>query len=224
MQFWIEGSPEQVIRVANAGLADAIATNPAIMERWTADGLSLEKVVARVCAKVNVPVYVQLHGPGADDFLHEMDSLRRISELIHPKLVATHEGMVAAKRMASDNLKPLVTTVATLNQAYLAARANAAYVAPYVGRIIDAGHDAYQLVSDILHMYERHHVTTQIAAASIRSPEQAMMMLRAGAPILVMQHDVFLKLVDAPLTSDWIDQFEMNWRNIPLTLAHSSTG
>ncbi|MFN8379421.1 MAG: transaldolase family protein [Anaerolineae bacterium] len=218
MEFWIEGSVEQVIRVANDGLADAIATNPSIVEKWTAGGLTLENVVAQVCGEVDVPVYVQLHGPTVDAFLREMDSLRQISHLIHPKLVATHEGMAAARRIAADGLKPLITTIATINQAYLAARANAAFVAPYVGRIDAAGIDASQLVSDIARMYERHHVPTQIAAASIRSPEQASAMLIAGAPVLVMQHDVFMKLVEAPLTSDWIAQFEKNWSHIPHAL------
>jgi transaldolase len=218
MEFWIEGTPEQAIQAANYGLADAIATNPAIMERWTADGRTLEDVVAYVSGSVNVPLYVQLHGPTPDDYLREMDTLRRIAANIHPKLVATHAGMAAAHRIAADGLKPLITTVATLNQAYLAARAGAAYVAPYIGRIQDANVDAYGLVSDIAAMYARHDVTTQIAAASIRSPEQAEAVLRAGAPVLVMQYDVLMRLNDSPLTQAWIEGFEQNWLNIPHAL------
>jgi transaldolase len=221
MELWIEGSVEEVIRVANDGLADAIATNPAIIERWTAQGQALETVVAQVCDQVNVPVFVQLHGPTVDAFLWEMDRLRKISSLIYPKLVATHAGMAAARRIAADGLKPLVTTIATVNQAYVAARANAAYVAPYIGRIADAQIDVYQLVSDIVAMYERHHVSTRIAAASIRSPEQAEQVLRAGAPILVMQHDVFVRLLDSDLTQDWIDRFETNWAKIPHSLGEA---
>ncbi|MFN8378965.1 MAG: hypothetical protein U0452_09860 [Anaerolineae bacterium] len=84
MEFWIKGSVEQVIRVTNDGLAD-IATNPSIVEKWTAGGLTLENVVAQVCGEVDVPAYVQSR-PHADAFLREMDSLRQISHLIHPKL------------------------------------------------------------------------------------------------------------------------------------------
>lgn len=216
MEFWIEGSVEQVIEVANNGLADAIATNPAIIDRWTQDGQSLEQVVAKVCGGVNVPVFVQLRGPTIDDFLRDMDRLRAISPLIQPKLVATHAGMAAARRIAADGLKPLITTIATTNQAFLAARANAAYVAPYIGRLADADASmAYQLVSDIANMYAQHSVSTQIAAASIRSPEQAEMVLLAGAPILVMQHDVFERMLDSDFTTDWIARFDQNWARIP---------
>ena len=215
MEFWIEGTIAQVIEVASQGLADAIATNPAIMERWTADGQTLEQVVAEVCAQTFVPVYVQLRGPTTDAYLREMDSLRRISDRIQPKLVATHEGMAAARRIAADGLRPLITTISTLNQAYLAARANAAYVAPYIGRIEDSGADPCQLVSEIAALYQRHGIATQIAAASIRSPQQAEAVLRAGAPVLVMQYDVFRQLPEAPLTHAWIEGFDGNWTRIP---------
>lgn len=214
LELWIEGSPDEVVEVANSGLAAAIATNPSIMERWTADGRSMEWLIAYVCERVSVPVFVQLHGPTVDAYLSEMEALRRISDKIQPKLVATHAGLAAAKRIAAQGLKPLITTVATLNQAFLAASAGAAYIAPYVGRIEDAGVDVYQLISDITSMYQRHGVSTQIAAASIRTPQQAEAVLRAGAPIAVMQYGVYQQLLDSPLTSDWIERFEANWAQI----------
>lgn len=215
LELWIEGTPDEVIEVANSGLAAAIATNPSIMERWTADGQPMEELVAYVCERVEVPVYVQLHGPTVDDYLREMDLLRTISDKIHPKLVATHAGIAATKRIAAQGLKPLVTTISTLNQAFLSAAANAAYVAPYVGRIEDSGVDAYQLISDIASMYQRHGAGTQIAAASIRTPEQCEAVLRAGAPIAVMQYGVFQQLLASDMTQNWIDRFEANWQNIP---------
>ena len=215
LELWIEGTPDEVIEVANDGLASAIATNPSIIERWTADGRSMESLIAYVCERVEVPVYVQLHGPTIDDYLREMDALRRISDTIHPKLVATHAGIAATRRIAEQGLKPLVTTVSTLNQAFLSASVNAAYVAPYVGRIDDAGVDAYQLIADIALMYQRHGSRTEIAAASIRTPQQAEAVLRAGASVLVMQYGVYQELLESDLTQTWIDQFEANWRKIP---------
>ena len=218
LELWIEGTPEQVIKAANDGLASAIATNPQIMEQWTADGNSLENVVAQVCEAVPVPVFVQLHGPTLDDYLREMESLRMISDQIQPKLVATHAGIAAGRRLATQGMKPLITTIATVNQAFMAASADAAYIAPYIGRIVDAEVDAYQLVADIAVMYQRHQIKTRIAAASVRSPEQAEKVLLAGAPILVMQYDVFLQLLDSDLTANWITRFEKNWEQIPNSL------
>lgn len=214
LELWIEGSPDEVIEVANSGLAAAIATNPSIMERWTAGGKTMEWLIAYVCERVQVPVYVQLHGPTVDAYLDEMSALRQISRKIHPKLVATHAGMAAAKHIAEQGLKPLITTVATLNQAFLAASAGAAYVAPYVGRIADAGVDAYDLIRAIAEMYQRHGASTQIAAASIRTPQQAEAVLRAGAPIAVMQYAVYQQLLSSALTDDWIARFEANWEKI----------
>ena len=214
LELWIEGTPDQVVEVANEGLAAAIATNPGIMARWTAGGQSMESLIAYVCERVNVPVYVQLHGPTVADYLREMDALRRISDKIHPKLVATRAGLAATKQIAASGLKPLVTTISTLNQAFLSAAADAAYIAPYVGRIQDAGVDAYALIADIARMYAQNGISTQIAAASIRTPEQAESVLRAGAPIAVMQYEVYQRLLDSNMTQNWIDAFEANWTQI----------
>jgi transaldolase len=221
MELWIEGSIEQVVEVANSGLAGAIATNPSIIERWVADGNSLEYVIEQVCDQVNVPVYVQLRGPTTDDFLREMDRLAAISDKIQPKLVATHAGMAAAKQIAQSGGKPLITTISTVNQAYLAAASGAAYVAPYVGRMLKANVDAFRVVSDIIAMYQRHDVATKVTAASITSPEDAEKLLLAGVPILVMQYSVFCCLLDSSLTQTWIENFEANWKNIPYGTSQS---
>ena len=219
LELWIEGSIEQAAEVANSGLAAAIATNPSIMERWTAAGRTLESTVREICERVDVPVYVQLQGPTLDDFLYEMERLRTISLQIQPKLIATLPGIRATKRFADEGLQPLVTTVATISQAFLAASAGAAYVAPYVGRIEDAGVDAYALVSDIARLYAQHNVRTRIAAASIRSAQQAESVLRAGAPIIVTQYDVFQTLLQSQMTQNWIDRFDDNWTRIPYEAA-----
>ncbi|MBK9745155.1 MAG: hypothetical protein IPO91_00105 [Chloroflexi bacterium] len=215
MQLWIEGSIEQVIAVANSGVASAIATNPTIIDRWTSGGQSLEAVVTQVCANVTIPVYVQLHGPTVDEYLREMDHLRAISDRIHPKLVASHAGLAAAKQIADSGLKPLITTVATLNQAYLAACAGASYAAPYVGRLHKAGVDTVKLIGDMVTMYRHSGAATQVAAASISSPQDAEQMLLAGASILVMQYDVYQHMLDSELTAVWIEHFEDNWTHIP---------
>ncbi len=218
MQLWIEGTIEQVIAVANSGVASAIATNPAIIDRWVSGGQSLEDVITHVCHQVDIPVYVQLHGPTVDEYLREMDHLRAISDQIHPKLVATQAGLAAAKTIAESGLKPLITTVATLNQAYLAACAGAAYAAPYVGRMQKAGLDAAHLVGAMVAMYQRSGAVTQVAAASISSPHDAEQLLLAGASILVMQYDVYQHMLDSELTANWIEHFEDNWSRIPYAM------
>lgn len=212
MELWIEGSIEQAVAAVHSGLAAVIATNPSIMARWTATGRTMESVITEVCQKVDVPVYVQLHGPTVDDFLFEMEALRKISSQIHPKLVATQAGIAATKKLKADGLKPLVTTISSVNQAFMAAAAGADYVAPYVGRIVDAGVDAFGLIENITKLYAQNQITTQIAAASIRTPEQAEKSLLAGAPIVVMQYEVFEKLFESPLTQNWIDRFEADWQ------------
>ncbi|MFO7321764.1 MAG: transaldolase family protein [Chloroflexota bacterium] len=216
MELWISGTIEEVAAAANSGLAAAIATNPTLIASWTADGRTLEQVVDDVCRRVNVPVYVQLHGPTTDDYLAELAALRQISPLIQPKLVATHDGIAAAHQIAKQGLRPLVTAVTTVNQAFMAAAAGAAYVAPYLGRIQDAGVDALNLISQIAGLYRQQGVTTGIVAASVRTPFQSEAALLAGASAVVVFYDVFRKLFDSPLTQASIEGFEQDWQRIPV--------
>ena len=214
MELWIEGTIDEVAAATARGLAVTVATNPTIMAQWTAGGRTLEDVVAEVCEKVDVPVYVQLHGPEVKTYLREMEALLRISDLIHPKLVATHTGIEAACRLEKLGRKSLVTAVASVNQAFLAAAAGASYIAPYYGRIDAAGEDAAGLVKNVAELYARHGVKTKIAAASLRNPDQVESAMLAGAHIAVMGNSVFQKLLANNLTQTWIDGFEEDWTKI----------
>lgn len=214
MELWIEGTIDETAKVANSGLAAAIATNPSIMARWTADGRSLVDVVTEITSRVDVPVYVQLHGPDVNQYVREMGRLLKISSQIHPKLVATLEGITAIPYMLEMERDPLITTVASLNQAFMAGTVGTSYIAPYVGRIEDAGRDAMQLMREASALYAKHQIGTKIAAASVRTPNQAKNSLRAGADILVMGYEVYQQLMMDDLTQDWIDGFEENWQSI----------
>ena len=211
MELWIEGTIDEVAAVTASGLAVTVATNPTIMARWTEGGRTLEDVVTEVCKKVDVPVYVQLHGPDVETYLHEMETLLRISDQIHPKLVATHTGIEAACRLEKIGRKTLVTAVASVNQAFLAAAAGISYIAPYYGRIDAAGVDAAGFVKNVAELYARHGVKTQIAAASLRNPKQVESAMLAGAHVAVMGYSVFQQLLANDLTQAWIDGFEEDW-------------
>jgi transaldolase len=211
LELWIEGTIDEVAKATASGLAAGVATNPTIIARWTADGRSLEDVVTEACQRLTVPIYVQLHGPDVETYLREMEALLRISDQIHPKLVATHSGIEAAQRLGQWGRKSLVTAVASVNQAFLAAAAGASYIAPYYGRIEAAGIDAAGFVRDVANLYARHNQKTQIAAASLRSPEQVEAAILAGAHVAVMGYGVFQFLLDNDLTQAWIDGFEKDW-------------
>ncbi len=211
MELWIEASIDEVVAAVQTGLVARVATNPSVIARWTADGRTLEEVVADVCRRVDVPVYVQLHGPDVSGYLSEMEALRRVSDQVRPKLVATPDGIAAARLLAQKGLEPLVTAVCTVNQAFLAAVSGASYIAPYFGRIEDAGEDAAGLIEAIADLYAMNEARTRIVAASVRTPQQAQASLLAGAHAVVVSYPVFQQLFDSPLTQTWIEGFEGDW-------------
>lgn len=216
MEIWISGTIAQVKAAAASGLAAAVATNPTIVADWTRGGRTLESVVSEAADGLNVPLYVQLHGPDLDGYLVEFEALRRISDLIQPKLVATEAGITAAGMLARAGFKPLVTAVCSASQAVLAAAAGASFVAPYLGRITDAGADGIGLVRDIAQLLSSHGSATRIVTASVRSPQQAEAALLAGAHAVVVFDDVFKQMFASALTQASIDGFERDWEQIAL--------
>jgi transaldolase len=214
MHLWIAGSVEEVIRASASGLVGAVVTNPTVIARWTADGRSMDSVLADVVHSVSVPVYVQLHGPDKRSFLRETDSLKKLSPRIVPKLPATREGIETVRELETAGIETLVTTVCSLPQAYAAAVAGASTVCPYVARLNDSGEDAFQLVQMIREMYVRHGVSTKIIPASVRTPEDIAGVLRSGAHGVIIFFNLFEKMFEHKVTRQSLEDFEKDWQSI----------
>ena len=212
MKLWIAGSVAQVKAAAYTGLASAIVTNPTVVAQWTtAERRPFEDIAAELVAETRLPLYIQLHGPSPEAFLAEAEALRRLSPLILPKLPSTTEGLVACRALASRDIPVLVTTVCSVNQAYLAAVAGAASICPYFARLGESGRDPAAFIATVAALYARHSLKTEILPASIRTPEQAEAALVAGASGLIVFDDLFRRLCDHEVTASSLEGFERDW-------------
>lgn len=216
MNIWIAGSPEEVTEAAKTGLVSAVVTNPTVIADWTKGGQSLETVAASVTEATGLPLYIQLHGPGRDQFLREADYLKSVSKLIIPKIPATLEGLAAAKVLESKGIETLITTVCSLNQAYVAAVAGVTAICPYYSRLRDSGEDAGQFVRDVADMYRREGISTRIRPASVRSVEDVTECLLNGADGVIVFYEVFQQLTGHPVSDKSLSNFENYWQQIKL--------
>lgn len=214
MNIWIAGSPEQVAQAAQTGLVSAVVTNPTVIADWTKDGASLESVATSVIEATKLPLYIQLHGPGRDRFLREAEYLKKVSPHIIPKIPATLEGLAAAAVLERQGIETLITTVCSLNQAYVAAVAGVTAICPYYSRLRDHGDDAAKFIRNVADMYRREGIKTRIRPASVRSVEDVAQCLQSGADGVIVFYEVFQQLTAHPVSDSSLASFENDWQRI----------
>ena len=130
---------------------------------------------------------------------------------IHPNMVVkipmTVEGLKATKVLASEGIPVNVTLIFTVNQALLAARAGAAYVSPFVGRLDDISMPGIDLISNVADVFTMHNIKTEIIAASVRHTTHVTDCALAGADIATVPYKVIEQMTHHPLTDQGIAKF-----------------
>ena len=125
-----------------------------------------------------------------------------------PHVAAAFDSAVFAREGIPTN----VTLCFSLNQALLAAKAGASFISPFVGRIEDAGGDGIGLLERIREVYDTYGFTTQILAASLRSPAHVEAAALAGCDAATLPAKVFDQLPAHPLTETGLAAFLSDWK------------
>ena len=143
---------------------------------------------------------------------------REIAKL-HPNMVVkipmTVEGLKATKVLSSEGIKCNVTLIFSANQALLAARAGAAYVSPFLGRLDDISMLGIDLIEQISDMFANYpDISTEIIAASIRNPIHVTDCALAGADIATVPYAVIEQMTKHPLTDQGIAKFQADYKAV----------
>jgi transaldolase len=120
----------------------------------------------------------------------------------------------ATRQLTSEGIKVNVTLCFSAAQAILAAKAGAAYISPFIGRLDDIGQNGLELVRDIVEIYNNYRWKTEVLAASIRHPIHVIETARAGADVATMPFKVMQQLIKHPLTDKGLDRFLADWRKL----------
>ena len=101
------------------------------------------------------------------------------------------------------------------NQALLAARAGAAYVSPFLGRLDDISMPGIDLIEQISDMFANYpDISTEIIAASIRNPIHVTDCALAGADIATVPYAVIEQMTKHPLTDHGIAKFQADYKAV----------
>lgn len=209
MKLFIDTANTEEIRKANdLGVICGVTTNPSLIAK---EGLVFEEVIKEITSIVDGPISAEVISLEATKMVEEAIELVKIHPNIVIKLPMTTEGLKATKVLSSKGIKTNVTLIFSAGQALLAARAGATYVSPFVGRLDDIGREGMELVADIVEIFDMHGITTEIIAASIRSPLHVIDAAKVGAHIATVPYSVILQMTKHPLTDNGIERFLKDW-------------
>ncbi len=214
MKFFIDTANVEDIRKANdMGVICGVTTNPSLIAK---EGRDFNEVIKEIAAIVDGPISGEVKATTTD--AAGMIAEGRVIAKIHPNMVVkipmTVEGMKATKVLAAEGVKCNVTLVFSANQALLAARAGAAYVSPFLGRLDDISQPGIDLVRTIAEIFSIHEIKTEIIAASIRNPIHVTDCALAGADIATVPYSVIEQMTKHPLTDAGIEKFQADYKKV----------
>ncbi len=213
MKFFIDTAMVDEIREANSmGMVDGVTTNPSLIAKT---GRPFREVIEEICGIVSGPVSAEVVSTDADGMVKEGRELAAIHENIVIKIPLLTEGLKAVRTLADAGIKSNVTLCFSPAQALLAAKAGAAYISPFVGRLDDISHNGMDLIAQILEIYENYGFPTEVLVASIRHPMHVVEAARMGAHVSTIPFKVIQQLAKHPLTDIGLEKFLKDWENVP---------
>ena len=216
MKFFVDTAKIEDIKKANdMGVICGVTTNPSLIAKE--GGKSQEEVLKEIASIVDGPISGEVKATTVD--AEEMIAEGREIAKVHPNMVVkipmTVEGLKATKVLSSEGIKCNVTLIFSANQALLAARAGAAYVSPFLGRLDDISMPGIDLIEQISDMFANYpDISTEIIAARIRNPIHVTDCALAGADIATVPYAVIEQMTKHPLTDQGIAKFQADYKAV----------
>ena len=213
MKIFLDTANFEEIKAAHElGVLDGVTTNPSLIAR---EGGDFIQTFYDICELVQGPVSAETVSQDVEGMVREGELLAKIHEHIVVKVPLTWAGLAATKRLSDQGIKVNVTLCFQASQALLAAKAGAAYISPFLGRLDDISNDGVGLIEEIVEIYANYNYQTEILAASIRHPKHFVEVALAGADVATIPAKVFNKLLSHPLTDSGNERFLRDWDSVP---------
>lgn len=213
MKFFVDTAKIEDIKKANEmGVICGVTTNPSLIAKE--GGRSQEDVLKEIASIVDGPISGEVKATtvDAEGMIAEGREIAKLHENMVVKIPMTVEGLKATKVLASEGIKCNVTLIFSANQALLAAKAGAAYVSPFLGRLDDISQPGIDLIESIAEIFANDpEIDTEIIAASVRNPIHVTDCALAGADIATVPYNVIEQMTKHPLTDIGIDKFQKDY-------------
>ena len=210
MKFFVDtGDIDEIKSLAATGMVDGVTTNPSLIAK---SGRNFLELIKEICDVVDGPVSAEVAATDYATMRKEAEVLRKIADHVAVKVPLTEDGLRVCKELSDDGTMVNVTLCFSTAQAILAAKAGAAFVSPFVGRLDDISHDGLQLISDIVRIYDNYpQFDTEVLVASIRNPLHIVDSAKMGAHVMTSPPNVIRQLYKHPLTTSGLAAFVDDW-------------
>jgi transaldolase len=219
MHIYVDTADVDRIRDCDAlGVVDGVTTNPSLVVE---SGMDYREAVATIGDAIDGPVFAQVIADDPDDIVREARAYAEWTDELIVKIPADRAGFEALGRVRDAGVPAGITTVFSVAQAVLAAKNDASFVAPYVGRLDDAGEDGVDTVRTIQSVYDAYGFETELLAANVRTVQQAVELYEAGVDAVTLPADLLTAHVPHPKTEEGIAGFRADWGDRGSPLADS---
>jgi transaldolase len=209
MKLFVDtGSVKDIEAFAAIGILDGVTTNPSLLAK---EGGDYKQVLKRICDIVKGPVSGEVVATDYAGMVREGRDIAGIDEHMIVKVPLTKDGVKACKTLSSEGIRVNVTLIFSAVQAWLAAKAGASYVSPFVGRLDDIATSGMGLIREIVDIYENYKFSTEILVASVRHSIHIVEAARMGADICTCPAAVIDGMFRHPLTDIGLEKFLKDW-------------
>ncbi len=213
MKFFIDtGNIDEIKEGLNLGMVDGVTTNPSLVAKEKKD---FDTVVREILEIVKGPVSLEVISEDAEGMVAEGEKLAKLAENVVVKVPMTTEGLKATRVLSGRGINVNQTLIFSPVQALLAAKAGAAYVSPFIGRLDDISHNGMELVEQIMTIFGNYGFDCEIIVASVRHPLHVLEAALIGADIATIPFKVIKQLAGHPLTDVGVERFLADWRKVP---------
>jgi transaldolase len=214
MKFFVDtANLDQIKEAQDLGVLDGVTTNPSLMAKEGITGHdNILKHYIDICNIVDGDVSAEVIATDYEGMIKEGEALAELHDQIVVKLPMIKDGVKACKYFSERGVKINMTLVFSPGQAILAAKAGAAYVSPFIGRLDDISTDGLNLISEIRLIYDNYGYDTQILAASVRHTMHVIDCAKLGADVMTGPLTSIIGLLKHPLTDIGLANFLSDYK------------
>lgn len=193
---------------------DGVTTNPTILKNAGQSPMTQLKKI-RAFIPHGAQLHVQTLSSTAEGILKEAEHLlMELGDNTYIKIPVCNEGVKAMKLLSSRGINVTATAIYTAMQGFIAGKAGAKFVAPYVNRLDNIGFDGVEVAKNIHDMLTCHGLDTKVLAASFKNTQQVLSLCEYGIGSITASPDVLEQLVNHQITSLAIQDFNKDFSDL----------
>jgi fructose-6-phosphate aldolase 2 len=192
-----------------------VTTNPTII---AASNRKLSEILPDIIEIIgDKMLHVQMISDMAVDMVREAKAYKKkysLGDNYFAKIPVSKEGFKAMPMLKDAGINVTATAIFTQQQALVAARAGADWVAPYVNRLDNISSHGIEVVKHIVENIEHFKLNTKVLAASFKTVDQVHRVSMVGSHAATISYEIIEMLRSHPMTDMSLDWFKRDAKDL----------